>query len=70
MSLLEYAYKFMELSYFAPAFIEDEKLKMNRFDARFNSNLKERKLARQYIYYEDVYNIVVNLERAMKEKNE
>jgi len=30
MSVLEYASKFMELSHFAPAFVADEILKMNR----------------------------------------
>ena len=31
MSILEYVSKFMELSRFAPAFLADERLKMNRF---------------------------------------
>jgi len=42
MSVLEYASKFMELSQFAPAFIADEKLKMNWFEAGLNPTIKER----------------------------
>jgi len=42
MSVLEYASKFMELLWFAPAFIADERLKMNRFEVGFNSTIKER----------------------------
>jgi len=42
ISVLEYASKFMELLRFAPAFIADERLKMNRFEAGLNPTIKER----------------------------
>ena len=42
MSVLEYAFKFMELSSFAPAFIANKELKLNRFEAGLNLNLKVR----------------------------
>jgi len=48
MSVLEYASKFIELSRFNPAFIADERLKMNRFQAGLNSAIKERMSVRQY----------------------
>ena len=48
MSALMYASKFMELSRFIPAFVADERLKMNRFKARLNPNIKERMSVRQY----------------------
>jgi len=35
MIVLEYAFGFMELSCFAPAFIAGEKLKMNRFEVGY-----------------------------------
>ena len=68
--MLEYASKFMELSHFASAFVADEKLKMNHFEAGLNPNIKERMYVCQYISYKDLYDIVVNVERALKEKNE
>jgi len=42
ISVLEYASKFMELSRFTLAFVADEKLKMNHFEAGLNPNIKER----------------------------
>jgi len=42
MSVLEYTSKFMER--FAPAFVADERLKMNRFEAGLNLTIKERVL--------------------------
>ena len=42
MSVLEYALKFIELSRFTPAFVADERLKMNQFEARLNPTIKER----------------------------
>jgi len=42
MSVLEYVTRFMELSRFAPAFVADERLKMNRFEAGLNPTIKER----------------------------
>ena len=39
MSALEYASKFIELSHLAPTFITDERLKMNRFEARLNPTI-------------------------------
>ena len=69
MSVLEYASKFMELSRFAPAFIADERLKKNWFEARLNPNIKERMLVHHYTSYIDLYNTAINVERAMKEKS-
>jgi len=70
MSVLEYASAFIKLPHFAPAFMEDEKLKMNYFEVGLNPNLKERMSVHQYISCEDIYDTVVNVEKAMKEKNE
>ena len=69
MSLLEYASKFMKLSYFAPAFVTDERLKKNRFEAGLNPNIKERLSVCQYTSYVDLYDTAVNVERTMKEKS-
>ena len=69
MSVLEYASKFMQLSQFAPAFVADERLKMNRFEAGLNSTIKERMPIRQYASYVDLYDAAVNVERAMKERS-
>ena len=69
MSVLEYASKFMELSRFTPAFVANERLKMNRFEARLNPTIKERMSVRQYISYVDLYDTAVNVERAMKEES-
>ena len=70
MSVLEYASKHIEPSRFAPAYVANEKLKMNYFEVGLNPNLKERMSVWQYISYEDMHDIAVNVERAMKEKNE
>ena len=67
MSVLEYASKFIELSRFAPAFVVDERLKMNRFEAGLNPTIKERMLVRQYVSYVDLYDTAVKVERTMKE---
>jgi len=67
LRVLEYASKFMELSRFSPAFVADERLKMNRFEAELNPIIKERMLVRQYASYVGLYDMVVNVERAMKE---
>ena len=48
MSVLEYDSKFMELSRFAPAFVANERLKMNRFEAGLNPIIKEKMSVRQY----------------------
>jgi len=40
MSVLQYALKFMELSYFASTFVADEKIKMNWFEVGLNPNIK------------------------------
>ena len=42
MSVLEYASKFIELSYFASAFVAGENLKMNWFEAGLYPTIKER----------------------------
>jgi len=42
MSVLEYASKHIEPSRFAPAYVANEKLKMNYFEVGLNPNLKER----------------------------
>ena len=65
--MVEYASKFMELSRFAPAFVADERLNMNRFEAGLNPGVKERMSVQQYASYVDLYDIVVNGERAMRE---
>ena len=46
--VLEYASKFMELLRFALAFIADERLKMNWFEAGLNPTIKERMSVHQY----------------------
>jgi len=68
MSILEYASKFMELSQFALAFVADDRLKINRFKAGLNPTIKERMSGGQYNSYVDLYDTVVHLERAMKER--
>jgi len=67
VSVLEYASKFIELSRFVLAFIADEMLKMNRFEAGLNPTIKERMSVCQYTSYVDLYDTAVNVERAMKE---
>jgi len=69
MSVLEYASKFMKLSRFASVFVADERLKMNHFKAGLNPDIKERMSVRQYTFYVDLYDTVVNVERAMKERS-
>ena len=70
MSVLEYASKFNELSRFAPAYVANQKLKMNCYETRLNPNLKERMSVHQYTSYKDMYDTTVNMERMIKEKNE
>jgi len=41
---------------------------MNCFRVRLNPNIKERLSVRQYTSYVDLYDTVVNVERAMKGK--
>ena len=55
----------MEFSQFAPAFVADKRLKMNRFDAKLNP-IKERMSVRQYNSYVDLHVTAVNVERIMK----
>ena len=69
MSVLEYVSKFTELSHFAPAFVADERLKMNRFEARLNPGMKEIMSVHQYTSYVDLYNTAVNMKRAMRERS-
>ena len=69
MSILEYASIFMELSCVALAFIANERSKMNYFEARLSPNIKERMLVHQCTSYVDLYSTVVNVERAVKERN-
>ena len=59
----------MELLRFAPAFVADERLKMNRFEAGLNPTIKERMSVCQYASYVDLYDTSVNVERAMKERS-
>ena len=42
---------------------------MNRFEARLNHDIKERMLARQYPSYVGLYDVAVNVERTIKERN-
>jgi len=60
----------MELYHFASAFVVDEKLKINRFEAGLNLNLKKRMSVHQYVSYEGLYDTEVNMESTMKDKNE
>ena len=50
----------MELSRFAPAFVADERLKMNRFEARLNPTIKQRMSVRQYTSYVNLYDTAAN----------
>jgi len=68
MSVLEYASKFMELSRFAPTFVADERLKINRFEFGLNP-IKKRMSVRQYTSYVGLYDTAVNVKRAMKEQS-
>jgi len=70
MSVLEYASKFVKLCQFSSTYVANEKLKMNRFEAGLNPNLKKRMSVHQYTSYEDMYDTPVNVEREMKEKIE
>ena len=70
MSVLKYASKFTELSRFFPAYVANERLKMNQFRAGLNPGLKEKMAVRHYTLYEDMYDITVNVEKATKEKKE
>ena len=67
--MLEYASKFMELSSLTQASVADERLKMSRFEAGLNPNIKERMFVHQYTSYVDLYNTTANVERAMTERN-
>jgi len=55
MSVLEYSSKFIELYHFAPTYVADEKLKMNRFETGINRGLKEKMFVWHYTSYEDIY---------------
>jgi len=70
MSVLKYASKFTELSRFFPAYVANERLKMNLFRAKLNPELKEKIAVQHYTSYEDMYGTAVNVEKATKEKNE
>jgi len=50
-------------------YVADEKLKINWFEAGLNPGLKEKMSVWHYTSYEDMYNIVVNVERVTKENN-
>jgi len=69
MSVLEYAFKFMELLCITPAYVADKKLSMNRFEVGINLSLKERISVWHYTLYEDMYDTTVNMERVMKQTN-
>ena len=69
MSVLEYASRFMKLSYFTPAFVADKRLKINRFEARLNPGIRERMSMRQYALSVHLYGIAINVERAMEERS-
>ena len=70
MSVLDYASKFMELSHFAPAYVADEKLRMNHFVAGVNRSPKEWTSIQYYASYKDMNDIAINVEKVMKERNE
>jgi len=61
MTILKYAFKFMELFRFGPTYVADEKMKMNRFEAGLHLGLKDKMSVRHYTSYEDIYGIVVNV---------
>ena len=63
MSILEYDLKFMKLSRF------DKGLKMNQFETGLNPTIKGRMSVRQYTFYVNPYDTMVNIERAMKERS-
>ena len=46
----------------------DEKLRMNRFEAGLNPRLKEKMSVRHYTLYEDIYDTMVNVERATRKR--
>ena len=48
----------------------DEKLKMNSFEVGLNPNITKRTYVHQHTSYMDVHNIMVSVERIMKEKND
>jgi len=50
--------------------VANEKFKTSCFEVRLNLNLKERMSVHQYIFSEDMYDTIVNVETAMKGKNE
>ena len=56
--------------YFGLAYVVDKKLMMKHFEAWLNPNFKGKMSVHRYTYYEDMYETVVNDERAIKEKNE
>ena len=70
MTVLEYASKFVKLYRFASAYVADEKLKMNQFEAGLNKGIKEKMSVRHYTSYEEMYDTAVNVERATNEENE
>jgi len=69
MNVLEYASKFIELSYFTLAFVVDERLNMNWFEVGVNPAIKERMSVRQYTSYVDLYDTPINVERAIEERS-
>ena len=58
----------MELSRSASAFVANKRLKMNQFKAGLNHTINERMLGSQYTSYVDLYDVAVNVERAIKER--
>ena len=67
MSVLKDVLKFMELSRFTPEFVANERMKMNRFEARLNLTIKERMSVRQYTSYVDLHGTAVNVEKVVNE---
>ena len=67
--MLEYASKFIELSRFTPTLIANQRLKMNRFEGRLNPDIKERISVPQCTSDVNLYGTMLNVERAMKERN-
>ena len=64
MSVLQYASKFMELSYFAPAYVANKTLKMNQFKSGLNHKLKVSMSICTYNSHQEMYDTAVNVERA------
>ena len=60
----------MDFTHFTPTYVIDEQLRMNRFKAGLNPDLKEPMSIRHYTLCKEMYDTIVNIERAIRESNE